>query len=115
MEGIVSLVCFHEKHGDTPRFVKSKSRTRAMRARARVEQHKRRASFNWVRLTVNGDIVTLLPPFSVEVTETLWEKGSALRRILGTLRVYTAIVSALPGSAVQFPYEYNVTMKSRSA
>ena len=115
MEGIASLVCFHEKHGDTPRVVKSKSRTRAMRARARVEQHKRRASFSWVRLTDNGDIVTLLPPFIVEVTETPWKRGSKLRSILGTLRFHTAIVLATVGSKVQLPEGYPLTLDSRSA
>jgi hypothetical protein len=39
--------------------------------KARVEQHKRRGSFSWAQLTDNGDIVTRLPPFIVEVTETL--------------------------------------------
>jgi hypothetical protein len=82
MESIASLVCFHEKHGDPPRVVKSKSRTRAMWARARVEQHKRRASFRWVRLTDNSDIVTFVPSFIVEVTETPWKRGGKLRTIL---------------------------------
>jgi hypothetical protein len=113
MEGIASLVCLHEKHGDPPRVVKSKSRTRPMRAR--VELHKGRASFSWFRLTDNGDIVTLIPPFSVEVTETLWKKGSALRSILGTLGFHTAIVSATLGSDVQFPQDYPVNMESWSA
>jgi hypothetical protein len=44
MKGIASLVCFHEKHGDPLKVGKSKSRTRAMRSRERVEQHKRRAN-----------------------------------------------------------------------
>jgi hypothetical protein len=33
MEGIASVVCFHEKHGDPPRVVRSKSRTRAVGVR----------------------------------------------------------------------------------
>jgi hypothetical protein len=52
------------------------NRTRAERAQARVEQHKRRGSFIWALLTGNGDIDTLLPPFIVEVTGTLWKKGT---------------------------------------
>ena len=115
MEGIASLVCFHDKHGDPPRVRNMKSRTRAERAQARVGQHKRRGSFSWARLTDNGDIVTLLPPFTVEVTETLWKKGSKLRSIVGTLRFHTAIVSATPDSDVQLPEGYPVIMDSRSA
>jgi hypothetical protein len=37
MECIASRVCVHEKHGDPPRVLKSKIRTRAMRARALAE------------------------------------------------------------------------------
>jgi hypothetical protein len=70
-EIIASFVCFHEKHGDPPRVVKNKSRTRAERTRARVEQHKRRGSCIWVWLTDNGDIVTPLSPFIVEVARRL--------------------------------------------
>jgi hypothetical protein len=92
-----------------------KSRTRAERAQMRVEQHKMRGSFNWARLTDNGDIVTLVPPFTVEVTETLWKKGSKLRSIVGTLRFHTAIVSATADSDVQLPECYPAIMDSRSA
>jgi hypothetical protein len=115
MEGIASLVCFLDKHGDPPRVRKMKSRTRAERAQARVEQHKRRGSFSWARLTDNGDIVTLRPPFIVEVTETMWKRGSKLSSIVGTLRFQTAIVLATPDSDVQFPEGYPVIMDSRSA
>jgi hypothetical protein len=115
MEGIASLVCFHDKHGDPPRVRNMKSRTRAERAHARVEQHKRRGSFSWARLTDNGDIVTLLPSFTVEVTETLWKKGSKLRSIVGKLRFHTAIVSATPDSDVELPEDYSVIMDSKSA
>jgi hypothetical protein len=115
MEGIASLVCFHERHGDPPRVVKSKSRTRAMRARARVEHHKRRTSFTWARLTDNGDIVTLLPPSIVEVIEIPWKRGGKLRSIPGTLRFHTAIVSATAGSEVQLHEDYPLTMDYRSA
>jgi hypothetical protein len=80
-----------------------------------VEQHKRRGSFSWARLTDNGDIVTLIPPFIVEVTETMWKKGSKLRNTIGTLRFHTAIVSATPDSEVQLPEGYPVNMDSRSA
>jgi ribosomal protein L40E len=58
MEGITSRVSFHDKHGDPPRVREMKSRTRAERAQARVEQYKRRGSFSWARLTDNGDIVS---------------------------------------------------------
>jgi hypothetical protein len=92
-----------------------KSRTRTERAQARVEQHKRRGSFTWARLTDNGDIVTLLPLFTVEVTETMWKNGSKLRCIVGTLRFHTATVSATPGSDVQLPEGYPVIVDSRSA
>eukprot|EP00193_Tetraselmis_chui_P020149 CAMPEP_0177791894 /NCGR_PEP_ID=MMETSP0491_2-20121128/24203_1 /TAXON_ID=63592 /ORGANISM="Tetraselmis chuii, Strain PLY429" /LENGTH=145 /DNA_ID=CAMNT_0019314209 /DNA_START=1299 /DNA_END=1736 /DNA_ORIENTATION=- len=91
-----------------------KSRTRTERAHARVEQHKRRGSFTWARLTDNGDIVTLLPLFTVEVTETMWKNGSKLRRcIVGTLRFHTATVSATPGSDVQLPEGYPVIVDFR--
>jgi hypothetical protein len=63
----------------------------------------------------NGDIVTLLPPFIVEVTETPWKRVGKLRSILGTLRFHTAIVSATLGSEVQLPEGCTLTMDYRSA
>jgi hypothetical protein len=69
-----SIVCVHEKRVDPPKFWKFESSICAEPAHARVEQHKRRESFNWVRLTGNGDIVTIILPFTVEVMETPREK-----------------------------------------
>jgi hypothetical protein len=80
-----------------------------------VEQHKRRGSFSWARLTGNGDSVTLRPPFTVEVKETLWKKGGKLRNIVGTLCFHTAIVSATLDSDVHFPEGYPVIMDSKLA
>jgi hypothetical protein len=76
------------------------------RRRARVEQHKRRGSFSGVRLTNNGDIVTLLPPFIADVTEIPWEKSGKLRSILSALRFHTTILSATRGNDVQLPAGY---------
>jgi hypothetical protein len=66
-------------------------------------------------MTDSGDIVTVPPPFILEVTETMWKKGSKLRSIVGTLRFHRAIVSATPDSDVQLQKGYPVIINSRSA
>eukprot|EP00873_Tetraselmis_striata_P022847 jgi/Tetstr1/443111/TSEL_031167.t1 len=115
-EGVASVLFLHEKHGDPLKPRQHRSAMQAARHKARREQHARRGAHGGVRMTDRGDMVSVLYPLALEVTETPYPySGSTLLERAGTVLFHTGVVAAKKGADLQLPTGYPTSTRNPKA